>query len=319
MRALVVLIVLALSAASLGSTVGAAPKSDRCRLFPRSSFWHADVSKLAVHPRSDAWLATSGLDRSAHADFGSGRWDGGPIGIPITKVKKSQPLVDVDFRYDDESDSGPYPIPANVKIEGGRNGSGDRHAIVLQRSTCTLYEVFDAHPQGDGNWSGGSGAVYDLRSNDLRPDTWTSADASGLPILPGLVRYSEVKRGRINHAIRITLPTTQRAHVWPARHDAGSTNSRNAPPMGAWLRLSADIEPNDFPPQARVIVKALQKHGGIVVDNGSAFFLTGTPSRHWDNDDLHSLHDLDASDFEFIRSGRMKVSSDSGKVRKRYR
>lgn len=318
-RAVVALIVVALAAASLGSAAGAAPKAERCRLFPRSSFWYADVSDLPVHPRSSAWLETSGINRNAHADFGSGLWDGGPIGIPFTKVKKGQPLANVEFRYPDESDPGPYPIPANVKIEGGSSASGDRHALVLQRSTCTLYEVFDAQPQGDGSWSGGSGAVFDLRSNDLRPDGWTSADASGLPILPGLVRYGEVKRGRINHAIRITLPTTRRAHLWPARHDAGSTNSRNAPPMGAWLRLSADVDPADFPPQSRIIVEALQKHGAIVVDNGSAFFLSGAPDRRWDNDDLRSLHELNATDFEFVRAGRMKVNRNSGIVRRRYR
>ena len=244
---------------------------------------------------------------------------GGPIGIPITRVGANQPPVAVDFRYASESDPGPYPIPANVRIEGGRQASGDRHAIVLQKSTCTLYEVFDAQPNGDGTWSGGSGAVYDLRSNDLRPDTWTSADASGLPIMPGLVRYPEVARGDITHAIRMTAPATRRHHIWPARHDAGSTGRLSAPPMGAWVRLKADVDPADFPPQARVIVEALQTHGAIIVDNGSAFFLSGVPNPNWDNDDLHTLHRLSGDDFEFVRSGRMKVDPDSAAVKRRFR
>lgn len=300
------------------TTVGAADTS-RCRLFPRSSFWYADVSELRVHKRSDKWVATMGEGRHVHADFGSGKWNGGPIGIPITRVGADQAVVDVEFRYEDESDPGPYPIPSNVKIEGGRQATGDRHAIVLQKSTCMLYEVFDAQSLSDGRWVGGSGAAFDLRSNDLRPDSWTSADASGLPILPGLVRYAEVERGEIRHAIRMTAPITRRHHIWPARHDAGSTNRLSAPPMGAWIRLKADIDPADFPPQARVIVEALQTHGAIIVDNGSAFYLSGAPNSKWDNNDLHSLHQLDGTDFEFVRAGRMKVDPDSAKVKRRFR
>ncbi len=260
-----------------------------------------------------------GESRNVHPDFGSGKWEGARIGIPLNRVGRNRRRVRVDFVYEAESDRGKYPIPANARIEGGKGGTGDRHVLVLQKKRCRLFELYDARPGPNGTWTAGSGAKYNLRSNRLRPDGWTSADASGLPITPGLVRYWEVARGEIKHVIRMTAPVTQRKHVWPARHDAGSTNSASAPPMGAWLRLSDKIDPMDFPPQARVIVEALQTHGAIIVDNGSAFYLSGAPSKNWDNDDLRSLRTLSGDDFEFVESELMQVRPNSMKVAKQYR
>ncbi len=313
-----------LAAAVLATVVvpaatSASAATKKCRLFPKSSFWYADVSELPTHPRSDDWIARMGASRNVHPDFGSGTWNGAKIGIPVTKVGRNRERVRVSFMYEDESDPGRYPIPGDARIEGGKNSTGDRHVLVLQKKRCRLFELYDAHPTSNGNWTAGSGAKYNLRSNKLRPDGWTSADASGLPMTPGLVLHWEVARGEIKHVIRMTAPVTQRDHVWPARHDAGSTNSASAPPMGAWLRLGDHIDPADFPPQARVVVEALQAHGAMIVDNGSAFFLSGAPSKKWDNDDLRTLRDLTGADFEFVQSDLMQVDPDSMKVAPKYR
>jgi len=284
-------------------------------MFPADSFWHADVSGLATHPQSATWVATIGAGKGVHADFGSGLWDGGPIGIPWTSVGAFQPKVPVGFDYADESDPGPYPLPADVPIEGGPDGDGDRHALVVDTAACRLYELYDAHRSGPG-WHAGSGATWDLRSNALRPAGWTSADAAGLAILPGLVRYDEVASGRIDHAIRFTAPVTRRDYVWPARHQAGSTANGAAPPMGAWFRLKSSIDPGRFTGAARVIVEAMQRHGVILADNGSSWYLSGAPDERWDNDNLHDLDVLRGSDFEAVDSGVLQVSPDSGQVRR---
>ena len=319
MRPKVILIgvVAALLAAMLTPTAGAADRP--CRLFPRNSFWYADVSDLPTHPMSDDWIATMGAGRNAHPDFGSGRWNGGPIGIPVTKVGRNQQRSRVSFLYAAESDRQRYPIPANPRIEGGPNATGDRHVLIHQKSRCRLFELFDVDRNANGRWTAGSGVKWNLRSNKLRPDGWTSADASGLPMMPGLVRHWEVARGEITHVIRMTAPVTRRDHVWPATHDAGSTDSATAPPMGAWLRLGDHVDPADFPPQARVVVEALQTHGAIIVDNGSAFYLSGAPSPRWDNDDLRTLRTLTGADFEFVESSRMMVEADSMRVQPPYR
>ena len=306
-----------LAAVLVPTTAGAADRP--CRLFPRNSFWYADVTELPVHPSSDDWIATMGADRNAHPDFGSGRWNGGPIGIPVTKVGRNQSRSRVSFLYASESDRQRYPIPDNPRIEGGPNATGDRHVLLHQKSRCRLFELFDVDRDTNGRWTAGSGVKWNLRSNQLRPDGWTSADASGLPMMPGLVRYREVARGEITHVIRMTAPVTRRDHVWPATHDAGSTDSLDAPPMGAWLRLGDHIDPADFPPQARVVVEALQTHGAIIVDNGSAFYLSGAPSSQWDNDDLRTLRTLTGSDFEFVQSDLMMAAADSMRVRPAYR
>ena len=283
-----------------GSGGGSSPSPGLggCPLFPPDSYWHRDVSGLPTHPSSAAWIATSGAGKKFHADFGSGLWDGGPIGIPYTTVAAGQPLVPITFDYDDESDPGPYPLPPDAPIEGGANSDGDRHVLVVDTSSCHLYEVYAAHP--GATWHAGSGAAWDLRSNARRPDGWTSADAAGLPILPGLVRYDEVAAGRIDHAIRVTVPVTQRSYVWPASHQAGSTNSASAPPMGAWFRLKASVDVNRFTGAARVIAIAMQRYGMIVADNGSAWYFSGAPDPRWDNDNLHQLDVLTGADLEAV-------------------
>ncbi len=236
------------------------------------------------------------------------------MGIPFTTVGGAQAKVPVSFEDADESDAGPYPIPPSAPIEGGAGSTGDRHVLVVDRDACRDYEMFSSYPQNGGaSWTAGSGAVFDLRSNAMRPRTWTSADAAGLPILPGLVRYDEVASGDIDHAIRITLRRTDRRYVWPARHQAGVADA-TAAPMGAWLRLKASVDVSRFGPQSRVILRALQKHGAIVADNGSSWYVTGAPDSRWDNDDLHGLGALHGSDFEFVDPASLITDPDSGRI-----
>jgi hypothetical protein len=235
-----------------------------------------------------------------HADFGSGLWEGGPIGIPITVVRGTQAKSRVAFEYADESDPGPYPIPKSVAIEGGRAADGDRHAVIVDRDRCRLYELFALYPKAGGGWKAGSGASWDLRSNRLRPAGWTSADAAGLPILPGLARYEEVARGRIDHALRFTVSRTRRAYVAPARHFASDLTDPSLPPMGLRLRLKASYDISRFPRQSRIVLRALKEYGLIVADNGSDWYLSGAPHPRWSNDDLHSLHGVPGSAFEVV-------------------
>ena len=286
-----------------------------CPLFPVDNVWHATVSGLAVHPRSNAWLAASGATGRVHADFGAGLWQGGPIGIPFVVVPSGQARVPMTFQYASDSNPGPYPIPASAPIEGGPNATGDRHVLVVVAGSCELYEVYAAQPQPNGSWRAGSGARFDLRSNVLRTAGWTSADAAGLPILAGLVRYDEVATGRIDHALRITVPRTQTSYIWPARHQAGESADANLPPMGAWMRLRSGVDPNRFTGAARVVVEALRTHGGIVADNGSAWYVSGAPDERWDNDNLHTLDVLRGSDFEFVDAAPLQVVPDSGQRR----
>lgn len=294
-----------------GGSAASTPSLGPCPLFPADNVWHADVRALGTHPRSDDWRATIGATRGLKADFGSGTWDGGPIGIPFTRVGAGQPKVPVLFGYADESDPGPYPIPADAPVEHG----SDHHVIVVDDSTCRLYETYDSTRQTSGSWTAGSGATWDLRSNALRPAGWTSADAAGLPILPGLVRYEEVAAGRIDHAVRFTAPVTQRAYVWPARHQAGSTSSQAAPPMGAWFRLRSDFDVSGLAPQARVVADALKVHGMVLADNGSAWFLSGAPDQRWDNDDLRTLGSIRGSDLVAVDMSGLQAQPDSGAAR----
>jgi hypothetical protein len=277
------------------------PAAADCPLFPASSHWNQAVDRLPTHPRSARIVDAIGSGAHAHADFGSGRWDGGPIGIPYVVVGRDQPRVPVRFEYASESDRGRYPIPRDAPVEGGRQADGDRHVIVVDRDRCVLHELFAAHPVDGGvRWRAGSGARWDLRSNRLRPRGWTSADAAGLPILPGLARYDEVRRGRIDHALRITVPRTRRAFVYPARHFASDLTSRDLPAMGQRLRLKRGFDVSRFPRQSRVVLRALKRYGALVADNGSAWYVSGAPSPGWDNDDLHSLHRVRGSDFEVV-------------------
>jgi hypothetical protein len=293
---------LALFAATLasGRPVKGAP---HCTVFPRSNPWNQRVDQLPVASNSSAIVESIGLDRYVHPDFGSGTYEGRPIGIPYTTVSRRQAKVSVSFEYAGESDRGPYPIPRNAPIEGGRSADGDRHVIVVDRDRCRLYELFAAYPVSGGKrWRAGSGAIWNLRSNRLRPRGWTSADAAGLPILPGLARYEEVRRGEIDHALRFTAPRTRRAFVYPARHYASSSNDPHLPPMGLRVRLKQGFDVSRFPRQARVILRALQRFGMILADNGSPWYVSGAPSRAWDNDDLHTLQRVTGRSLEVVKT-----------------
>jgi hypothetical protein len=283
------------------------PQAPKCPLFPRSSHWNQRVDRLPVHDRSARIVDSIGAGRSAHADFGSGLYEGGPIGIPYTAVSRRQRRVPVTFEYADESDRGPYPIPRNAPIEGGARSEGDRHVLVVDRDRCRLHELFSAYPRHGGrSWRAGSGAVWSLRSNRLRPRGRTSADAAGLPILPGLARYDEVRHGRIDHALRFTAPRTRRAYIYPARHFASSSNDPDLPAMGQRIRLKPGFDVSRFPRQARVVLRALQRYGAILADNGLPWYFSGAPHRGWDNDDLHSLRRVRGSDFEVVDTSRLR-------------
>ena len=297
------------------SGVGAKGILSGCSVFPQNNIWNVPVDTLPLDPRSEAYIGTIGPQAIVHADFGSGTWNGGPIGIPYDVVPGSQPKKAVTFYYGDESDPGPYPIPPDAHIEGGPSSGGDRHVLVLDRDRCRLYELYDAWPQADGSWSAGSGAVYDLGSNALRPVGWTSADAAGLPIFPGLVRYEEAVAGAITHAIRFTAPRTRKAYVWPARHHASNLTGAQYPPMGQRFRLKAGFNINGFSPIVRHILTAMKKYGIILADNGSAWYLSGVPDERWDNDILHELDRVRGSDFEAVDVSSLMVHPDSGQAR----
>jgi hypothetical protein len=283
-----------------GSTTGGSSLNGR-RPFPADNAWNTDISGAAVDARSSTLIASCGL-RNLHPDFGT-TYNGAPNGIPYVVVRAGQPKVPVTFDYDDESDPGPYPIPPNAPIEGGASGSGDRHVIVVDLDAWKLYELFDAHPQNGGaSWRAGSGAVFDLGSNALRPAGWTSADAAGLPIFPGLVRYDEVvEQGAINHALRFTCPRTRRAYVAPARHYASSDTSSALPPMGMRVRLKAGFDTTSYPRNVRVILRAMMKHGMLLADNGSGWYVSGAPDSRWDDDELGALKRVPSSAFEVVR------------------
>jgi hypothetical protein len=275
------------------------PNAPKCAVFPADNAWNQHVGRLPVAKSSAQMVASIGLRAPVHPDFGSGTYDGEPIGIPFDVVSSKTPASKVRFGYSDESDHVRYPIPRGVHIEGGARSTGDRHALLVDRSNCRLYELYDLHHTSRG-WTAGSGATWSLRSDHLRPAGWTSADAAGLPIFPGLARWDEVSRGVIDHALRFTAPETRRAYVYPARHYASSSNSPSLPPMGMRVRLKASIDISSFPRQARVVLKALQVYGAILADNGSPWYISGAPSKHWSNDALHSLGRLTGADFEVV-------------------
>ncbi len=283
------------------------PQASACPILPPSNHFNQRVDRLPVAANSATLVGSIGLDASAKADFGSGTYDGGPIGIPYRVVRGSQKKVPVTFDYADESDGRRYPLPANVAIEGGRNADGDRHVLVVDRDHCKLYELYDAHPlDGGARWHAGAGAIFDLRSNHLRPAGWTSADAAGLPILPGLARYSEVAKGSIDHALRFTARRTRKAYVYPARHAASSDSDAALPPMGLRIRLKRGASLAGLGRQARIVAKALQRYGALLADNGSPWYLSGAPDRRWDNDDLQTLRRLHGSDFEVVDTRSLK-------------
>ena len=290
-----------------------------CSMFPADNIWNVPVDTLPVDARSTDYINAIGATDNVHADFGSGEWppgSGSPIGIPFVVVPANQLLVPINWTaYGDESDPGPYPIPTTAPIEGGPNSDGDRHVLVVRQGECKLYELYRAFPNAGGSWDADSGAVYDLNVNGpLRPETWTSADAAGLPILPGLVRYDEVAAGEIDHAIRFTAPQTQRAYVWPARHFASFSNDPDLPPMGQRFRLKADYDISSLSHDAQVIARAMQTYGIILADNGSSWFISGAPDPNWDNDVLHELDVIVGSDFEAVDVSSLMVDPDSGQA-----
>ena len=285
--------VAALATPAQAATIGG------CRLLPRDFPTNQRVDRLPVAPDSNAIVDSIGLDDAVHPDFGSGTWEGRPIGIPYDVVTTRTARERISFAYADESDRVRYPIPRSVHIEGGRDADGDRHALLVERGACRLYELFDLQGR-PGAWSAGSGATWNLRSNRLRPRGWTSADAAGLPILPLLARHQEVKRGRIDHALRVTVSRSRRAYVHPARHFASDLTDPALPRMGERLRLKRSVGISSLPRQARVVAKALKRYGLIVADNGSDWYISGAPDPGWDNDQLHALGRLTGRDFEVV-------------------
>jgi hypothetical protein len=269
--------------------------------FPASSLWNENIASAPVDPNSDAIINFIGASTPLHPDFGSGLYDGQSIGIPYVVVS-GQPLIKVTFtEYGDESDPGPMPIPPTAPIEGyPKPGSGDRHVLVLDRDNCWLYELYNSHVLKTGNWDAGSAAIWDLLNNEERPYTWTSADAAGLPIFPGLARYDEVAAGAIQHALRFTLQNSLAAFTPPASHWAANSTNPSAAPMGMRLRLKSSYDISGFPPQSKVILTALQQYGMIMADNGSSMFISGAPNDNWNNDDLASLKTVPASEFEVL-------------------
>lgn len=275
-----------------------------CPTFPANNPWNTDISTYPVHSRSAAWVASIGATRRLHPDFGT-FWEGAPIGIPFVRVGAGQPKVPVSFEYADESDPGPYPIPPSAPIEGGPSATGDRHVLVIDDAACKLYELFSAYPQGGGtSWRAGSGAVFDLRSNTLRPDYWTSADAAGLPIYPGLVRYDEVVgEGVIDHALRFTVSRSQRGFIHPATHFASSITDANVPPMGARFRMKQSYSCAAYSTEVKVICAALKRYGMFVADNGSNWYVSGQHDPRWDDDALGDLKTIPGSAFEAVDTG----------------
>jgi hypothetical protein len=273
------------------------PGAPNCPIFPKNNPWNRRVDKLPVAANSVRVIGSIGLRTGLHPDFGSGTWEGGPIGIPFNVVTRKTRRVRLGFDYADESDKGPYPIPRSVKLEHG----GDHHALMIDRSACRLYEVYALRGR-----RAGAGAIWNLRSNKLRPAGWTSGDAAGLPIFPGLVRWDEVKRGRIDHALRFTVERSRRAYVYPARHFASDSNDPSLPPMGLRVRLRAGYPTAGFPRQARIVLEALKRYGMLVADNGTDWYISGAPDRHWDNDALHALERVKGADFEVVDTRSLK-------------
>jgi len=285
----------------------ASPALGGCPVFPASNVWNQRVDTLPVESDSAQLIASIGLDNGVHADFGSGLYAGSSIGIPYVVVHgKTTPKSRVKFDYSDESDKGPYPIPTNVPIEGyPHSGDGDRHALILDRDTCKLYELYALRRSGSG-WAAGSGAIWNLRSNALRPAGWTSADAAGLPILPGLARWNDVAAGQIDHALRFTASRTRNTYIYPARHEASSSTDPSLPPMGLRVRLKASVDISKLPPQARIVAQAMKTYGLILADNGSPWYVSGAPNAHWSNDQLHALGALHGSDFEVVDTSKLR-------------
>lgn len=299
-------IALAGSARAQGPTIGS------CPVFPANNIWNMPVDQLPVSSRSSTYVNTIGQGTAVHPDFGT-VYNGAPNGIGFVTVPGTQTKYPASFDYSDESDPGPYAIPLTAPIEGGSQSSGDRHVISIDTTNCILYEMWSSYPQA-ASWKAGSGAIFHLNTNALRPAGWTSADAAGLPVFPGLIRYDEVLAGAINHAIRFTVPQTQQAYVWPARHYASSLTDPKYPPMGVRFRLRADFDISTYSTANQVILTAMKKYGLIIADNGSAWYISGAPDSRWSDDDLHNLGKLKGLDFEAVDVSPMMVNANSGQA-----
>jgi hypothetical protein len=299
-RALLLVLVTAFSAAPVSAaTPVTIPGAPSCPVFPSTNVWNKPVNALSVRSDSTRLMSSIGMDAYLHPDFSS--IDGGNYGIPYNVVGSGVKKKTVRFTWPDESDKGPYPIPRRPKIEGG----SDRHILIVDRDACYLYELYAARKTSTG-WRAGSGAIWNMNSNALRPAGWTSADAAGLPILPGLARYDEVAAGEIRHALRFTAEVTRRAYIYPARHYASDYTDTALPPMGLRIRLKASVDISRFGPQARVILRALQTYGMILADNGTSLYVTGAPSAGWDDDDLHALQQIHGDDFEVVDTSALR-------------
>jgi hypothetical protein len=307
---------LALAVAPGTASAGAPlPGAPNCSVFPADNVWNTDIAALPVDPHSAAWMASmNSATTNLHPDFGPSGDPTNPYGMPYTVVSPSHPLVNVAFQFSDESDPGPYPFGPDTPIEGGAQSTGDRHALMVNPSTCTLYELYDARYSAAGS-TAGSGAIWNLNSNNLRPSGWTSADAAGLPILPGLLRYDEVQSGTITHAIRMTAASTATSFIWPARHSAGSSASPNLPPMGARFRLKGSFDISGFSPQAQVVLRAMQQYGLILADNGSNWYFGGTADPAWPDALIEQLKEVPASAFEAVDESSLMISPNSGQAR----
>jgi hypothetical protein len=282
-----------------------------CTVLPVNNIWNTPVDTLPVLSNSGPMVTTIGASTGFHADFGAGMWNGGPIGIPFITVSGTQTKYPATFLYADESDTGPYAVPLNAPIEGGSSSTGDRHAIAIDTGHCILYELYNAFPQ-TSSWSADSGAIFDLNSNALRPSGWTSADAAGLPIMPGLVTYDEVLSGEIKHAIRFTAPRSRHEYVWPARHYASSLTGSQYPRMGERFRLKAGFDISPYPADVQVILRAMKRYGIMLADNGSAWFISGQPDPRWNDSDLHTLGQLLGSNFEAVDATVLMIDPNSG-------
>jgi hypothetical protein len=297
---LVVAVPPAVGTASARTRSAAGPVEYNCPILPAEDPLNQEIADAPVNPNSAAYVASIGLSAHLHPDFGTEP----SYGIPYTVVGAEQKQVPIKFTaYGSESNPGPYPIPSDAPIEGGgKKGHGDKHVLVLQEGTCKLYELYDAHRKGAG-WVAASGAVFNLRSDALRPEGWTSADAAGLPIFPLLVRYPEVTTGQIDHALRVTVPETQDGYIHPATHYASSSSDPSLPPMGLRLRLKAGYGLAGFTGESLVILEALKRYGLIVADNGSPWFITGAPNPHWNDENLEQIKRVPGSEFEAVETG----------------
>jgi len=277
-----------------------------CQIFPADNMWNTPIDEAELHPLSDTYIASIGADTELHPDFGT-VWNGYTLGIPFVVVPEDQPPISVSFLYDDESDSGPYPIPPDAPVEGGENADGDRHVLVLQEKSCILYEMYNARPQSDGSWTGGSGAIWHLDKNEVRPNGWTSADAAGLAILPGLLKYEDVyELKEVNHALRVTISSLQSGYILPATHSDGTCgHNRDCPPMGLRLRLKASFDVSGFDENLQIIFNGMKKFGLVIADTGADMFVTGAHDMRWNDDLLHAFHEIRASDFEAVYSGEI--------------